>query len=191
MGPPVPLWFKRRLKSLDPRLRLQFIPPQSAREPRGVPRDAFPRGVWDICRVLRKSGRLHPVAVWSLVDRHGNYAAPGMDTIRLLRLAYYLHRRNQLHLLERQMDDSIQEMNQAACVRSSGRLRNAMGRYMSLYGSRQWQNRVYLRRDIGDPRTGTQKSRGPRSKGRKVGGDTGQRNYPAASPEPAVLSGVA
>ncbi len=145
-GPHVSLWFRLRLKALDPALVLQFVPPRSPRDPRGVPHETYPRGVWDICRVLPKSGLLHPVAVWSLVDVYGDYASPGPDTLRLLIRAMWYHRQGLMHLMEAMLENSMESMRSAKALRSKELLVRAMGKYMSLYGSRQWQNRVYMKR---------------------------------------------
>lgn len=146
-GPHVPLWFRRRLKQLDPKMVLQFMPPRSHRDPRGVPSQTFPNGVWDICRRLPKSGLLHPVAVWSLTDKFGNYAVPGTDTLRLLRRAMYYHRQGQMHKLEILLENAFQEIHDAKVRKSRDDLVNAMRRFLNIRGSRQWQNRVYLRRE--------------------------------------------
>ena len=147
LGPHVPLWFRRRLKELDPRLFLQFLPPRSARHPRGVTPGIYPRGVWDICRRLPRSRWLHPIAVWSLADSMGNYAAPGIDTLRMLKLAVKYRRQGLARRLEDAMDKTLVQLKIAKADRSSAQLHKALARYCSIKGRRQWTNRVSLRRE--------------------------------------------
>jgi len=148
MGPPLPCWFVKRLKRLDPRLVLQFTPPKSDRTDwKGVSPAIYPNGIWDICNKLRKTGFLHPVAVWSLTDSNGNFAQPGMDTIKLLRTALRICRKGGINKLERQMDASIREINKAHEAKSITRLHNALQRHSSQFDGRQWSNRVCMRRE--------------------------------------------
>jgi hypothetical protein len=144
LGPPVPSWFRRRIRKIDSRLTLQFHPAQSALHPRGVPAEFYPKGVWDVCIKLPQSGYLSPVAVWSLVDNFGRFAPPGADTVRLLQKAY-AHRRNRTSWkLERMMDSALQECQRARELRSKEAMVNAMASYASVYfhNQRQWENRI-------------------------------------------------
>lgn len=152
-GPPVSLWFRKQLKKIDPRLTLQFLPVRSLRNPRGVPPNLFPGGVWDICIRLPKSGYLSPVAVWSLVDSEGNFAPPGADTVRLLKKAYAFKRNQQMHRLEVEMDRSILNMKKAKESASRDEMVNSMSSYIkvSMQNRRQWANRIQvpaLRREV-------------------------------------------
>ena len=150
-GPPIPLWFKRQLKWIDPELVLQFIPPHYTTEDgsvRGVPPELYPFGVWSICKKLKRTGLLHPRTVWCLADLNGVYSPPGPDTIRILRLAYNLQRRGNMDKLETMMDESIAGLNQARCERSLAKLQQNLQKFCSVTCDRQWSNRVIMRRDI-------------------------------------------
>lgn len=143
-GPPVSLWFRKRIKQIDSRLTLQFIPVRSTRNPRGVPPNLFPGGVWDVCIWLPQSGYLSPVAVWSLVDSGGNFASPGADTVRLLRKAYALKRNQQSQRLEAELDRSLLDCKRAQAAKSQNAMVNAMSSYLSvsMRDRRQWENRI-------------------------------------------------
>lgn len=149
MGPHVPVWFRKRLRMIDPHLVLQFTPPRCPEKDqwRGVPENIYPHGVWDICYKLPLSGALHPVAVWSLADSNGNFALPGNDTLKLLRAAVYLHRRRQGRKLEAMMDRAIQQAKSLRESASAERVHQAYQQLYRLRGRRQWNNRVYMRRD--------------------------------------------
>jgi len=147
-GPHVPVWFLRRLRRLDPRLVLQFTPPRSLKDPRGVPPRIYPNGIWDICKRMRRSGFLHPVATWSLADSEGYYAPPGANTLKLLGTAMKLHRAGRSKVLEDKMDRALEEINSAQEARSVERLHSALQKFISFRGSRQWNNRVFLRKEI-------------------------------------------
>lgn len=152
-GPPVSLWFRKQLKRIDPKLTLQFFPVRSTRNPRGVPPNLFPGGIWDICIRLPRSGYLSPVAVWSLVDSRGNFAPPGADTVHLLKKAYALHRNRQTERFEAEMDRSILAAKRARASQSKDAMVNAMSGYLSvtMRNRRQWENRIQvpaLRREV-------------------------------------------
>jgi hypothetical protein len=143
MGPPVPLWFRKRVEKLG--FTLQFIPPRSIYHPRGVNPDMYPGGVWDICKRLRRSKFLHPRVVFSLADSGGNYVRPCMETWRILRYALYLQRMNRMEELEDMMDRSIADYQQAIAGGERERFHNCMQKFCSLHMGRQWQNRVRIR----------------------------------------------
>lgn len=149
MGPHVPVWFQRRLRRIDPHLVLQFTPPRCPEKDqwRGVPANIYPHGVWDVCYKLPLTGALHPVAVWSLADSNGNFALPGCDTLKLLRTAVYLHRKRQGRKLEAMMDRAMKHAQSLKASDSTARVHNAYQRLYSLQGRRQWNNRVYMRRE--------------------------------------------
>ena len=147
-GPPVSIWFRRNLKRIDPKLTLQFIPPRSQEDPRGLSLEMFPSGAWFICRRLRQSRLLHPKAVWSLVDAHGNPADPGPDTLRLLRLSLFLDSRGLGTKLEDEMDRCLGEMNSLRETRSHSRLMEALTRFTSRWGDRQFTNRIFMKRGL-------------------------------------------
>ena len=154
LGPPIPCWFRVKMKAIDPRLILQFTPPQcKLTNFKGVPRNIYPYGVWDICYKIPKTNYLHSVAVWSLADMNGLPALPGMDTVKLLRLAVRLHRSRQTEKLERAMSFAIQEWNTARAKDSKDELHSAIRKFCSLFMGRQWQNRLSMRRE--GPTSGT------------------------------------
>lgn len=143
-GPTVPLWFRRKLRALNPRLKLQFQPPRSEKEPRGVNPDMAPHGVWNICNVLPKSRRLHPIVAWSLLDIYGHPIPPSADTIHVLRTAMHLRRQGKHDEMERQVERSLNQMMENREKASHEGLVNHMRKYMSKFMGRQWENRVYL-----------------------------------------------
>lgn len=143
-APHIPSWFRCRLKRIDRRLTLRYYPPRSPGV-EGVPAHLYPRGVWDITHRL-PSGRLHPVAVWSLADDRGNYAPPGMDTLNLIRQAMYHRRKNQMEKMEQAFERAMEEARAAHAVKSKERLKAAIAKFCSLHLDRQWNNRVSLSR---------------------------------------------
>lgn len=153
LGPPVSLWFRKQLERIDPKLVLQFLPVRSMKNPRGVPPNLFPGGVWDICIRLPRSGYLSPVAVWSLVDAEGNFAPPGADTVHLIKKAYAFHRNQQTERFEAEMDRSIQNLKRSRASESKNVMVQCMSEYMkvSMWNRRQWGNRIQvpaLRREV-------------------------------------------
>lgn len=153
-GPQVAPWFRRALARLDKRLVLQFVPARRIGQKGGMNAKMFPKGAWIICRRLRRSRYLHPAAVWSLVDDAGNPASPGADTIRVLRIAMAYHRNNQWDRLERLVDDFCTGMNTRKQDQSMNMFRAKMKQAASILGSRQWNNRVFLRRETALPSAG-------------------------------------
>jgi len=148
MGPHVPLWFRERLKRIDPDIVIQFIPPRSSKNPRGCNPQSHPEGVWDVCKRIGGSSWLHPRAVFSLVDMYGRFAVPTERTVSLIRQCWYAHRNNCLDRIERIMEDSLRQFNSARVVNSREHMRQALSRFASLAFGRQWQNRVSLNRDL-------------------------------------------
>lgn len=146
-GPYVPLWFRLQLKKLDKKFVLQFLPPRSERDPRGVDPGIYPHGVWDVCVRLPRSGMLHPRVVWSLADTEGNYSPPGPDTVRLLRAALYFQKVNRVEEIEEMMDQALVAAQKARAAEYKNNFMNAMQKCCSLKCTRQWNNRVYLRRE--------------------------------------------
>jgi len=150
LGPPVPLWFRSALRRLDRTLQLQFIPPSTV-HPKGMPSDKFPYGGWQICRRMKRSGWLHKLAVWSLMDRFGRYSPPGPDTIKILRLCKNLWNHNKFSVLSDELDRVCSDMKQQRADASYEELIDKMGKFMSLQGNRQFSNRVFHRGwDSGD-----------------------------------------
>lgn len=146
-GPSVPLWFRRSLTRIDPRLTLQFIPPRSEREPKGVDPTMCPTGCWNICRRLPRSKLLHPIAVWSLTDMDGRFAPPGPDTIQMIRLAYVFHRKGRTFQLEEELDSALQRWNMTNRIApSEKKFRDRTAKLTSIVCGRQWDNRVHLKR---------------------------------------------
>lgn len=144
MGPAVPCWFRRKLKKLNPRLKLQFQPVRSSAEPRGVNPDMAPHGVWNICNVLRLSRRLHPLVAWSLLDIYGQPQAPSADTIHVLRTAMHLRRQNKMDEMERQVEQVMNKMLEEREQASFQGMVNHMKKFCSKYMGRQWENRIFL-----------------------------------------------
>ncbi|MHC4091112.1 MAG: hypothetical protein ACYSVY_12705 [Planctomycetota bacterium] len=112
LGPRLPPWFRLALRRVDPRLVLQFMPPQTIDE-RGVSPILFPLGVWVVCHRMRGSGWLHKKWVYQLADPHGRPLQPGRDQIELLRLARNIQRRGKADRLDQEFDQAIQAMRRA------------------------------------------------------------------------------
>lgn len=144
LGPTVPLWFRQAIKRIDPDLTLQFIPPTTV-DCRGVSSDIYPNGIWDVCKRLPRSGFLHPHTVVSLSDSRGRFCQPTPRLVKLLRIAYAFKRRGEIHRMETMVDRSLDEIKKARSAKSMTKLRRAIAEYMSVVGTRQWTNRVYLR----------------------------------------------
>lgn len=141
-GPPIPGWFRSELRRLNRhygvQLVLQFTPPS----------DHCKDGAWNICRRLPHSRHLHPRAVWSLVDWNGNYAPPGMDTVRLLERTLSYHRARRMGALEQEMDRAIRDFNEARCRKSLLEFHQETDRLAAkmLRHGGQWTHKVSLRR---------------------------------------------
>lgn len=144
LGPPIPLWFRSALRRLDSTLQLQFIPPSTV-HPRGMPAEKYPYGGWQICRRMKKTGWLHKLAVWSLMDRFGRYSPPGPDTIRILRLCRNLWNHRKFTVLSDELDRVCSRMKKQREDASYEELMDNMGKFMSLQGNRQFSNRVFHR----------------------------------------------
>ena len=113
LGPYVPGWFRARLKRIDKRLVLQFMPP-ATQVPGGVNAALHPQGVWAICRRLPRSGLLYKRWIFSLSDEKGRYRGVTMDMIDMLRYSRNLWRRGQVGKLEEWFDRSIAALKQAS-----------------------------------------------------------------------------
>ena len=98
-----------------------------------------------ICVKLKRTGLLSARCIWSLTDEVGNFAPPSNDTLTLLRMAQGYHKRGRSDLLDKALDDSLQECNYARQEKSRNRLRSAMKSFVSSMGQRQWTNRVFIR----------------------------------------------
>lgn len=144
LGPPVPLWFRSALRRLDPTLQLQFIPPSSVCSD-GMQVEKYPYGGWQICRRMKKTGWLHKLAVWSLMDRMGRYSPPGPDTIRILRLCKNLWNHRQFTTLSDELDRTCARMKKQKADESFESLCVDMDKFMRLQGKRQFSNRVFHR----------------------------------------------
>lgn len=107
LGPPVPGWFRSRLRRIDPKLRLQFIPVQSTKNPRGVHPSLFPSGAWAVCRYLPRTGMLHKRWTLALADEQGNYKPPTEGLCRLIAYARDVFLHGEMHKLEQYFDESI------------------------------------------------------------------------------------
>ena len=145
--PPIPAWFRAQLKSLDPTLELQFIPPDWA-DPDGVPERIYPYGVYDICYRLPKSNLLHPKVVYSLANSEGMPCPPGPSIIRLLRIAKYLCLRGEHAKLRQTMDAAVTQYKSARARESKAEAHDACQKFCSVNFNRQWSNRVYLREEV-------------------------------------------
>lgn len=157
LGPPVPVWFRKALKKIDKQLVVQFRPPRSAEHPRGVDPTKFPLGSLEICKKIGRSNILHPFTVWSLADDKGRPAPPGPDSLRLIKRAYSLKRSaGNLEAMEREMDKYFIMEKRARAAKSKEKLIEAVKGYCQvlLRNERQWNHKVYLRRESMDKALG-------------------------------------
>jgi len=95
---------------------------------------------------------LLPQAMWSLSDVDGNYCPPTPNTLRLLRLAMYHHHRQDGHVMEKQMENSVLAMKQACEDDSRKHLHaSATDFCRHVFKGRQWSNRIFLNAAIPTP----------------------------------------
>lgn len=125
-------------------MTLQFIPPMTLVGSKGCNPCMHPLGVWQIARKLRRTGYLHKVAVWSLTDTRGLYSPPTPHTLRVLRMAMYLHRQGEGDKLQQILDESLEEINDARARKNKHDLRDALRKFFSAAGNRQYSNRVFF-----------------------------------------------
>jgi len=145
MGFPLPAWFRRRLKRIDPKLTLQYIPPSDA-DPRGCNRYEYPAGIWAICHRLRRTGFLHKRWTFALVDRSGNYRPPDGFLCKLLVYARNCWRRGEVTKLEEWFDKAIEATRREKRARSRESLLNGIADTMRRCGmtSRPPGSRVFM-----------------------------------------------
>ncbi|MFM9966700.1 MAG: hypothetical protein ACKV2Q_36470 [Planctomycetaceae bacterium] len=108
LGPKIPLWFKAALKRVDPKLVMQFIPPDWW-DAGGIDRRNYPNGVWIIVKVLRRSGLLlvNPRWTHALADVRGNHKQPDHTDLRLIRYARDKWRGGHKASMWKQMDAAM------------------------------------------------------------------------------------
>ncbi len=117
LGPPLPVWFKRAIRSVDRRLVLQFIPPKSL-DPRGLPGVQFARGAWYVCAKLRRNRKwISKRAVFALIDEYGQPVRPTRDIIRLLREAKKDRHRDGGSRLEKAFEDYMENLERQSTER--------------------------------------------------------------------------
>ncbi len=133
-GPKLPAWWRAGLKRIDPLLDMQFMPAASWRDPDGVDREKYPHGVWVVVRRLRWTRLLHKRWVWCLTDEHGNYRAPGKDSLRLLLYAFRAHRTGDSLKIERAFDRSLSQLKAAKSEESKARLSERVASAMRRMG---------------------------------------------------------
>lgn len=136
MGPPLPLWFRRRLARLDDKLVLQYIPPKT-RDGGGVNPSVFPKGVWYICGKMKHGKKwISKRAVFALVDGSGNPVRPTYDLIRILRAAKAERRSQQASVLEEQFERSLEYAANEKDVAAREKLMERVAVTMSRMGMR-------------------------------------------------------
>lgn len=112
-GPAIPAWWRRKLKRIDPSLRLQFMPPADpCAIDEGVNRAMFPQGCWVICRRLRRSRMLLKQWVWCLTNPGEPIRPPGMSVLRLIAHARNLWRQRRMGELEDKLDRAAARVQQ-------------------------------------------------------------------------------
>ena len=145
LGPKLPPWFRRRLKRIDPKLVLQFMPPRWF-TPGGADPAQYPFGVWAICRRLPgTTGWLLKKWVWNLADQHGRYQDPGMDTIEIIRMARDLARSGQHDVLEREFGRTIDAIKTEKENETRGRLSERLVSLFRKYDVVAGSNHVFMR----------------------------------------------
>lgn len=144
LGPKLPPWFRLRLSRIDARLVLQFMPPDT-RVSGGVSAARYPHGVWAVCKRMRGTGLLFKRWVWAMSDECGIPQTPGMDTIRVLKLARDLWRRGKAGVLERQLDESLAAIRRARADESRAILREHIGNLCRKYDMSFGHNSVFFR----------------------------------------------
>ena len=147
-GPHIPLWFRRRLRWLDPNLVLQYVPPRSQQDPQGVPPHVYPNGVVNICRELSRTKFLHPTVVWSLTDARGNYSVPDHQGFRDLETAYYMNRARRNSEILQRVDECLAMTDKAQEDRSINDMMHWLQKTAEACFERQWTNRVYLKAGV-------------------------------------------
>jgi hypothetical protein len=146
MGPKLPPWFRVALRRIDKRLVPQFIPVRIMRSMKGVHRGMFPHGVWAICRRVKcRSRLLWAQWVWNLSDRWGMHQSPGWDTIRLIRYAASLWKRNGAAELEDEFGRALDAQNAAAETELKDRIKTRVAEALSAYGRRMNTGHVFQR----------------------------------------------
>lgn len=145
MGPRLPAWFRPRLKKVNSRLVMQFIPPRSTVHPDGVHPSKYPEGVWTVCaRIPGRTAWLAKRWVWNLSDGHGRYRAPGLDTIHLLREAQRFWRDRDYDALEREFARSVTRLKEEEAAESKARLARHVTRLCQAHVEMS-ENRVSMR----------------------------------------------
>lgn len=124
-GPPVPAWFRWQLKRIDPQLYLQFMPPDT-QDSDGVNARMFPRGVWAICRLMKRSGMLLKRWTWHLADSKGNYSPPDGATVAILQYAYDCYRAGVNDGFEEKLDSHMTALKSAGRSKDRNRLSNGI-----------------------------------------------------------------
>lgn len=141
LGLPIPGWFRREMRRVDPRLVLQFIPPRRL-DPAGIDNPEFPDGTWVVCRKLRHTGLLHKR--WSL-----HFERPTREHIRMLRRA----RDNYKRFRHQEAEDAFDAAAAASVNAVSGKRRSEVhamfAKACSRLGQRQWSNRVSMGQAVG------------------------------------------
>jgi hypothetical protein len=144
MGPPLPAWFKRGLRNIDPFLRLQYMPPDWAAKG-GVNADVFPCGAWVVCRAMRRTGWLHKRWTLALFDPPtGGIRPPTRQDLRDLKRAKKLWRRGQGGKLHDEFDKACRSLtrarNEASRAKAMDRMAGCMRKHnFTQYGGRRIQ----------------------------------------------------
>jgi len=109
MGRRLPLWFRRRLRRIDPLLTLQFVPPDT-KDPEGVPAVRFPEGVWYICaRVPRARRWLAKRVIFPMALPGGQQILPSYELLRTLRTGRLDRKKRGINRLEKRFQEQMAE----------------------------------------------------------------------------------
>ena len=154
IGPRIPLWFRRRLKRIDPLLVLQYMPPRTLVGRDGVHESIYPEGVWIITRALKRCGwlYLHKTWTWSLTqswkDADGQireyHRPPTNEDIKVIRASRDLWRRQRQHEMSESLDRYFENVSGKLRSRSRDMKVERNRKILSSNGERQWGNRVLV-----------------------------------------------
>ncbi len=107
-GPPIPRWFRDKLRQIDKTLFLQYLPAADPTElDQGVDRSRYPNGLWAICRRLRRTNFLLKRWVYCVTDLNTGQHRPSYAVLRMVKLARNAARNSGMAQLERDIDKAV------------------------------------------------------------------------------------
>ena len=145
IGPKIPLWFRRELARVDPRLVLQFMPPDWF-DREGVDARDYPCGLWVIVRRLSRSGCLYCAPTWTyaMVDAAGRQKEPDHGDLRLIRAAKDAWRTQQHDEMFGELDSSLAAIRTNKKQRKMAERAAYIDQRLTQHGEKQYYNRVSM-----------------------------------------------